>query len=250
LPTRDSNLSLSDVLASADIFAERLRTTKAQVPDIPWYPYDSMTNLPILRSLTDGMVIPTNRILDVGAADGDIAFLFADAGAEVHAIENVLPNFNKGEGLKRLNETFGNTISITFADVDFGFTLAREYDLGLAMGLVYHLRNIPLVYITLAQHCRFMITNTRVIEVSPGGLPVGAESVAYFLECREINDDPTNFWLFSPAGYRRVLKRSGWKVLRESFVGAVTGSLEADKRMWAVCERVPNYADLRRHHDF
>ena len=190
------------------------------------------------------------------------------------AFESTQSNFNKGEGLRRLNEAFGSAVSLTFTDVDFEFTLPRDYDLCFAAGIAYHLRNPMLVYITLARHCRFMVTNTRVIDVSPGGNALkrvyweavskvhrlrgiaagetrfAKRSFSYLLERRELNNDPTNYWLFTPAGYRRLLNRCGWKILREAFVGSSIGRLEADKRMWAVCERVPNYADLTRHHDF
>jgi hypothetical protein len=31
---------------------------------------------------------------------------------------------------------------------------------------------------------------------------------------RELNDDPTNFWIFSEAGLKRVVRRSGWNILK------------------------------------
>src|SRR5262249_14120476 len=135
---------------------------------VRWYPYDSISSLPFLRGLTGGAVVSAGSVLDVGAADGDLSFLFADAGAGVDALENVQTNFNKGEGLRRLNDAFGGRVSLMFADIDFGFVLKRQYDLCLAMGICYHLRNPLLFYITLAQHCRFMVTNTRVIDIVPG----------------------------------------------------------------------------------
>jgi tRNA (mo5U34)-methyltransferase len=241
------NIALSDVLGSADAFLDRLRGMKAAMSDVAWYPHSSIA---MLRTFADGAVIPAHSVLDVGAADGELSFLFAAAGASVDSLENAQTNFNKGEGLRRLNDAFGGPVSVTFVDLDYGFTLPRQYDLCLAMGIAYHLRNVPLLYITLAQHCRFMVTNTRVIDVAPDGTRTEGGPFAYLLDRREINDDPTNFWFFSPAGYRRVLKRCGWQVLREACFGPTIGSLDADKRMWALCERVPNHADLRLHHDF
>lgn len=268
------NLTISDVLQLEDEFVRSLTAKKAAITGVQWYPYNSISSLPLLRTLTAGVSIPANTVLDLGAADGDISFLFAGAGASVEAVESTLSNFNKGEGLRRLNEAFGSRVSLTFTDVDFKFHLPRHYDLCFAAGIAYHLRNPLLVYTTLAQHCRFMITNTRVIDIPPDQNSIkkaywrlasrvyrfrsraAAETqfsrmpLAYFLDRREINNDPTNYWLFTPAGYRRVLKRSGWQILREACAGSAIGSLEADKRMWALCERVPNYADLAMHHDF
>lgn len=267
------NLTISDVLQLGDEFVRRLAAKKEAIEGIQWYPYDSISSLAFLRTLTEGFPIAANSVLDLGAADGDISFLFAEAGASVDAVESTLSNFNRGEGLRKLNEAFGSRVSLTFTDVDFKFSLPRHYDLCFATGIAYHLRNPMLVYITLAQHCRFMITNTRVIDTPPLQNPImkvywrlfarshrlwnGAaietrfsrKPFAYFLDRREINNDPTNYWLFTPAGYRRILKRCGWQILREAYVGAI-GTLGQDKRMWALCERVEDYSDLAMHHDF
>src|SRR5262249_49835114 len=48
------NITLSDVLASAATFEERLRDKKAAIPGVAWYPYGSISCLPIIRALTEG----------------------------------------------------------------------------------------------------------------------------------------------------------------------------------------------------
>jgi hypothetical protein len=178
------NIELSDVLAAPDAFVGLLRAAKSAMADVNWYPYDSIAAWPLLKKFTEGVVIPANHVLDVGAADGDLSFLVADAGARVHALENAQTNFNGGEGLRRLNEAFGEPVSLSFMDLDFGFAVPDQYDLCFAMGIAYHLRNVPLFYLTLAEHCRFMITNTRVINVTPAGTKIGSEALAYILERR------------------------------------------------------------------
>jgi len=270
-----ANITIFDVLQSADTFVNRLQAIKASIADIRWYPYNTISSLGFLSTLTEGINIPANAVLDLGAADGDISFLFADAGASVDAFENAPSNINKGDGLRRLNDAFGKPLSLTFTDLDFGVIFPRDfYDLCFATGIAYHLRNPLLVYLNLAQHCRFMITNTRVIDIPPSDSRVkraywriasrlyrlqnrqnretrfSRKPFAYLLDRREINDDPTNYWLFTPAGYRRMLKRCGWNILREVSVGSSIGTLNSDKRLWALCERVQNYADLKLHHDF
>jgi tRNA (mo5U34)-methyltransferase len=245
-----STRSVLSVLKGARSFREKLASAKEQIKDVRWYPYDSTTNVqPMLRAIEEHD-FPVSSVLDVGPADGDIAFLFADAGCHVHAIEHPVMNFNKGAAIRSLNEVLEGKVSLEFTDVDLGFTLNRQYDLCVMTGVAYHLRNPILVYMTLAQHCRYLITNTKVTD-QINGLNVTDVPLAYLVDTRECNNDPSNWWILSPMGYRRLLKRSGWRVISTFSVGAEVGGIhESNKRMWALCERVPNYASLEKHHDF
>jgi tRNA (mo5U34)-methyltransferase len=240
------------VLEGGERFRARLEAAKASIPDVRWYPYGSIAGVSAMKRCLEGHDVPVSSVLDVGPADGDISFLFADAGCEVHAIDHPATNFNDGAAIKRLNEAFGGKVTIEFTDIDLGFALDRQFDLCVMTGVAYHLRNPLLVYMTLARHCRYLITNTKVADVM-GGLDVTDVPLAYLLDTREANNDPTNWWIFSPAGYLRALKRSGWSVKGSFCVGAETGGVagkETNKRMWAFCERVPNYAGLLKHHDY
>lgn len=88
----------------------------------------------------------------------------------------------------------------------------------------------------------------------PDGRNVEAMALAYLLDTREANDDPTNYWIFSPVGLERLLKRCGWRVKHTHRVGEVGRSNpvdnSADERMFVFCERVEYYADLDKHHEF
>ena len=98
-----------------------------------------------------------------------------------------------------------------------------------------------------------MVLSTRVATQLPDGTDVAKASLAYFLSCRESNNDPTNFWVFSPLGLSALLKRSGWILKKSIIVGATPSNPvdpDKDARMFAYCERVPNWDDLWRHHDF
>lgn len=243
-------MQISEILRSVPEFVEKLLATKKTMPDVAWYPYDSTTNIPFFQKAFAGRDISVNRVVDIGPADGDIAFLFSHFGCDVTAIEHPTINYNKGRAIKRMNEALGNKVHLEFGDVDFGFKLDGQFDLGVATGIAYHLRNPALLYITLAQHCQYLITNTKVMDVFKGR-DVSEESIAYFAERRELNNDPTNWWVFTPLSYKRLLKRTGWKVLTTFHAGADTGDLEKrNKRFWALCERLPNYAQLTIHHDF
>src|SRR5687768_5109579 len=143
---------ISEALETAGTFSQGLRDTKSNLNSVHWYPYDSLANVPLMKRAVSGHDIDVHSVLDVGPADGDIAFLLASAGCSVSAIELRSTNFNSGEALLALNAALGNKVGVRFCDVDFGFSLTRDYDLCIATGIAYHLRNPMLFYITLAQH--------------------------------------------------------------------------------------------------
>jgi hypothetical protein len=65
--------------------------------------------------------------------------------------------------------------------------------------------------------------------------------VAYLLGETELNEDDSNFWIFSEAGLRRILERSHWRVLNMVTVGPANSdpvSLEHDQRAFCLLESV------------
>jgi hypothetical protein len=55
-----------------------------------------------------------------------------------------------------------------------------------------------------------------------------------------LNGDPSNFWIFSPSGLRRLLKRTNWTMVSHYTVGAAgesnPWSLDGDERMFCFVE--------------
>jgi tRNA (mo5U34)-methyltransferase len=47
---------------------------------------------------------------------------------------------------------------------------------------------------------------------------------AYLVSPSETNNDPTNYWIFSETGLRRILDRTGWDVLDFMTVGNTSDS--------------------------
>jgi hypothetical protein len=43
----------------------------------------------------------------------------------------------------------------------------------------------------------------------PKGVVIEDERLAYLFDEREANGDLTNFWIFSPAGLKRIVERTG-----------------------------------------
>jgi hypothetical protein len=62
--------------------------------------------------------------------------------------------------------------------------------------------------------------------------------VAYLVDRDELNQDETNFWIFTEAGFRRMLDRAHWEVLDLAVVGEETWSdprsLASDARLFCL----------------
>lgn len=52
--------------------------------------------------------------------------------------------------------------------------------------------------------------------------------VAYLLSPKESNNDQTNYWIFSEAGLRRIIERTGWEVIRWKNLGAAQSDPASD----------------------
>jgi hypothetical protein len=63
------------------------------------------------------------------------------------------------------------------------------------------------------------VLSTRIARRLPGGADWGDAPAAYLLDSDELNADDSNYWIFSEAGLRRLLKRSHWRIERFLSVG-------------------------------
>jgi len=248
---------LSDLVSAVPAFSDRLRSIRASSIDIDWYPNDSLTNVYNLKIFVpaDVEIMPDRGgVLDLGCADGDVGFLFASLGCDVDFLDNASTNFNDCRGVKRTAELLSHTGRVIERDIDFGFELDRDYDLALFLGTLYHLRNPALALVRLAEHCERMFVSTRVMSCLPAqhaGTTIAKTPIAYLVDTLELNSDSTNWWIFSPAGLKRLLKRCGWDVVASTIVFDATIPIDQrDERMFAQCRRVANYRDLTRHHHF
>jgi hypothetical protein len=97
--------------------------------------------------------------------------------------------------------------------------------LAFFLGILYHLKNPLGALESLARSARYALVSTRIARynlapTAPTGDDVNKVRVdlrsvpaAYLVDNFETNNDPTNYWMFSEAGLRRVLDRAGWDVL-------------------------------------
>jgi 2-polyprenyl-3-methyl-5-hydroxy-6-metoxy-1,4-benzoquinol methylase len=209
----------------------------AHRPKSFWYPYHTLGNVGVLERLLasaglDLMQLcrgPHGKIADIGAADGDLAFLLEKMGLAADLIDNEPTNFNHLEGARILKEALGSNVGIRTVDLDSQFTLSGEnYDAIFLLGVLYHLKNPFFVLEKLAAMARYCFLSTRIARQTHNGQPISPGPIAYLLGPQECNNDSTNFWIFSGEGLKRLIDRTGWDLVSSLSVGATGNSTPAD----------------------
>jgi tRNA (mo5U34)-methyltransferase len=222
---RSKRVEISTLRTDAAAFERELQSIKqACCPDPGfWYPYGTLNNWIMLDQLLQGEhryildVAMGQPIADIGAADGDLAFFLEQRHhASVQIIDHAPTNFNSLRGARLLKEALSSNVQIHDIDLDEypGGLPELSYGLVFFLGILYHLKNPFHVLETLATHSRHCLLSTRIAKFAPrrdiefSGLPI-----AYLLDAMESNNDPTNYWIFTAAGLKRILNRSGWDVM-------------------------------------
>ncbi|HXN46629.1 MAG TPA: hypothetical protein VN893_08300 [Bryobacteraceae bacterium] len=238
-------------------FRARLQEIKQRliVPDYGWYPYASLSALETLTRLLEPVfeevagAFLTGPVADIGCGDGDLGFFCARLGAQVDAIDHLESNFNQMRGLDVLRGALGLSLDVHDIDLDGPFQLPRsDYRFAFFLGTLYHLKNPYYVLENLAAHADWCVLSTRIAQVTPDQTSIEQEPVAYLLDPREANNDPTNYWIFSPAGLLRLLARAGWTPFGYERVGQKLNSNpiqpEADERMFVLLKSRIRHPDL------
>jgi len=213
-------------------FQEHLAAVKSYTPLDPrvtWYPWQTLGQIQVLDTFLQGdtgalmNMIGRDAALDVGCGDGDIAFFLESLGARVDAIDQAPTNYNALLGVHALKQALNSTLRIHSVDLDTRPTLPSiTYGFTVMLGVLYHLKNPFLVLEALARSSRYIFLSTRIASVSPDGQTnFGALPLAYLVDERELNNDETNFWIFSEKSLERIMRRSGWEVMHYSTAGPV-----------------------------
>ena len=230
-------------IALLDVESQRYRREldkkkQALAPtEFGWYPYGTLDNFHLLSQLLTGDNrtfldrVGDGLIVDIGAADGDVAFFLESLGYRTHAADFPPTNFNGCRGMRLLKQAFNSNVEILETDLDSQFKLpADRYELAFFLGILYHLKNPYLALEALAKQARNAFISTRITRFNVAAGAEGSEvnrsrielrdaPVAYLVADDETNNDATNFWMFSEAGLRRILHRSGWDILDFMTVG-------------------------------
>jgi 2-polyprenyl-3-methyl-5-hydroxy-6-metoxy-1,4-benzoquinol methylase len=228
-----------------DITKEKLFPT-----EFSWYPYNTLNNFESLDLLLTGKnrflleLIGEKPIVDIGCADGDLAFFFESLGYGVRAIDYAPTNFNHLQGIRALKSSLSSSVEIEDIDLDAQFVLPeRNYSLVFFLGILYHLKNPYHALETLAKSTDYCLLSTRVTKYnalagSDHRLDLSSAPIAYLLDDLEANNDSTNYWIFSNEGLQRILRRTGWEICDYITVGNTTdsdpASLEGDERAFCL----------------
>ncbi|MBV8846003.1 MAG: methyltransferase domain-containing protein [Bryobacterales bacterium] len=216
--------------AVARQYHERLQAIKAKnrLDGVDWYPWASMAAMETLDGFLNGDVenlralIASAPVLDVGCGDGDVGFFLESLGARVDAIDHAPTNYNALVGVRALKRILDSKIGIHPVDLDQRPNLpAANYGLAIMLGVLYHLKNPFLVLETLARSSRHIFLSTRIASLTPDRkVSFGSLPLAYLVDEDELNHDATNFWIFSEAALKRLVRRSGWHIRHYTTLGA------------------------------
>jgi tRNA (mo5U34)-methyltransferase len=239
-------MRIDDLVASLASEVERLQIARSRVGDgVAWYPYDILANVVHVNQMLSAPYRDLDElaqglpVADIGAADGDLAFALENvAGWQVDIIDTAATNMNGLRGAKALRDQLGSRVEIYDIDLDRQFRLPREhYGLAFILGILYHLQNPYYALRELASCASYCLLSTKVARFAgPKRTPIGDLPIGYLLGPREANNDPTNYWIFSPTGLERLVRRAGWTILERLSVGNVAASDPAspghDERMF------------------
>jgi 2-polyprenyl-3-methyl-5-hydroxy-6-metoxy-1,4-benzoquinol methylase len=216
-------MQIEKLIADSRSFLEKMRETKVACagPDFPWYPWGTIHNLGHLNNLLTGShrdlatLIGEMPVADVGAADGDLAFFLEQYGVHTDIIDFGPTNHNGLRGARALKDALHSQVSIYEMDLDGYFKWPRErYGLVFFLGILYHLKNPFYALESLAKVAEHALISTKIARFSSDKKTlIENQPVAYLLDTGEAHNDPTNYWVFSDAGLKRILNRTGWELL-------------------------------------
>ncbi|HTM48286.1 MAG TPA: methyltransferase domain-containing protein [Bryobacteraceae bacterium] len=245
-----SRLDIRSLAGMAAAFQKRIGAIQAAgSPGFDWYPYDSLGNFFVLADLLTGErrflldLIGNRPALDVGCGDGHIAFFLESLGCKVIAVDNPRTNYNQMQGVRALKAALNSSIEICEQDIDYDFRLPDlQFSVAIFLGVLYHLKNPFRALETLVTRSQYCLLSTRVTRFAPDRkTDLGALPLAYLVNETETNNDSTNFWIFTNPGLKRLIERSGWRVVDYASVGNSRDSdpitAQGDERAFCLAER-------------
>ncbi|MEI9971291.1 MAG: hypothetical protein WDO73_04130 [Ignavibacteriota bacterium] len=141
-----------------------------------------------------------------------------------------------------------SSVELAPVDLDRQFVLPPgAFDIAILLGVLYHLRNPFYVLEELARRATYCLLSTRIARGFPNGVAMPpALPIAYLLGQRELNDDETNYFIFSECGLRTLLARTYWDVCDWMTVGTgrVSDPVRPDRDERFFCLMKSRYGQL------
>jgi len=222
-----------DFLTQSSSSFNKLLSLQKDKIDIDWYPYGILNNFIHLQEIFNEFPLDTlagKRNMDIGGADGDLAFFLSSLMFELDVIEHPSTNFNSCKGIHYLNTVMQDKINITELDIDNDskeLLPEMKFELIFFLGILYHLRNPVQVMANLSKKSEYMLLSTRIARFADN-VKIEKMSVAYLLGATESNNDATNWWIFSKKGLEQLFERTGWEIIHSKLVGDVKNSNPSD----------------------
>jgi len=243
---------VTPLLNRAAEFAKSLQAIKRSLhPNFEWYPYDTLSGLwhieKLLSGANRGLLEKPGRVLDFGSQDGELAFFLESEGFEVVAADHPAYNHNGMRGIRALKQALGSRIAIHEIDAGRPFTLPHDaYDVVLFLGILYHLRNPFYVLEELARRTTHLLLSTRIARRYPDGSAMPPHlPLAYLLRENELNQDDSNYFIFSEPALRVLLERSHWDACDFIALGAAgSDPIRPDRDERAFCYARSRYNRL------
>jgi tRNA (mo5U34)-methyltransferase len=254
-------MDIATMLERVVVFESWLTEKKSELrePDF-WYPYGTLNNFLHFNALLTGEnrllldLIGDKPALDIGCADGELAFFLESLGCKTQVVDYGATNKNNLCGVRLLKEALSSSVEIHEVDLDSQFSLPESvYNLAFFLGILYHLKNPFYALEALSKAVRYCLISTRIAKFNRpmsemekttatfhqnDRVDLRNVPVAYLLDDLEANNDSTNYWIFSDAGLRRILKRSGWEILDYITVGNSSdsdpASVQGDERAFCL----------------
>jgi hypothetical protein len=187
-------------------------------------------------------------ILDIGAADGEVAFLLEKLGYLPNIIDYSPTNHNNLNGARTLAKKLDSKINIFDFDLDSYGALHTIFPnpvtVTFLLGIHYHLKNPFLILDFLSKKTEYLYFSTRIARYTPIGYEMKLESLSYLLGPNELNNDATNYWVFSYQGILKLFDRAGFDIIQIKNVGdlkrSVPDDVDHDERLFALL-RSKNY---------
>jgi tRNA (mo5U34)-methyltransferase len=215
-------LEIGDLVARMLKFQDVLERRKGELtpPEPGWYPWDSFGTITTLDTLLTGRyrflepLIGKDPVLDLGCGDGALSFFFESLGCRVCAIDHPPTNYNRMEGVNALKTALDSSVRIEAMDLDGAFRLpVARAGLAIFCGILYHLKNPFGVLEKLAAGTRYCLLSTAITRTTPDGMTaVDGLPLAFLMGREGLLGDETNYWIFSEAGLRTLVDRTGWDV--------------------------------------